>query len=79
MILFVSLFITKNKNCPSIFSINWSLLVSIISKAKLGFSILFTISTDREKLFLDNPDIYKGHVEFVEPEPSNNVNLHELY
>ncbi len=46
---------------------------------KTIFSILFTISTDREKLFLENPDIYKGHVEFVEPEPSNNVNLHELY
>lgn len=46
---------------------------------KTIFSILFTISIEKEKLFLDNPDIYKGHVEFVEPEPSNNVNLHELY
>ena len=46
---------------------------------KTIFSILFTISTDKEKQFLDNPDIYKGHVQFVEPEPSNNINLHELY
>ena len=46
---------------------------------KTIFSILFTISIEKEKLFLDNPDIYKGHVQFVEPEPSNNVNLHELY
>ena len=46
---------------------------------KTIFSILFTISTDKEKQFLDNPDIYKGHVQFVEPEPSNSINLHELY
>ena len=24
-------------------------------------------------------DIYKGHVQLVEPEPSNSINLHELY
>jgi len=46
---------------------------------KLSFSILFTISNDKEKIFLDNPNIYSGHVNFVEPEPSNNVNLNELY
>ena len=46
---------------------------------KILFSILFTISNDKEKQFLKEPDIYKGHVPLVEPEPSNSINLHELY
>lgn len=46
---------------------------------KISFSILFTISNDKEQKFLKDPDIYSGHVNFVEPEPSNSINLHELY
>ena len=46
---------------------------------KILFSILFTISIDKEEQFLKNPDIYKGHISLVEPEPSNNINLQELY
>ena len=46
---------------------------------KILFSILFTISIDKEGQFLKNPDIYKGHISLVEPEPSNNINLQELY
>ena len=46
---------------------------------KISFSILFTLSTDKEKIFLENPNIYSGHVNFVEPEPSNSINHNELY
>ena len=46
---------------------------------KILFSILFTISINKEEQFLKDPDIYKGHISFVEPEPSNNINLQELY
>jgi len=46
---------------------------------QLSFKILFTLSNDKEQEFLNDPNIYSGHVSFVEPEPSNNINLHELY
>jgi hypothetical protein len=46
---------------------------------KISFNILFTLSTDKEKIFLENPNIYSGHVNFVEPEPSNSINHNELY
>ena len=46
---------------------------------KILFSILFTISINKEEQFLKDPDIYKGHISLVEPEPSNNINLQELY
>ena len=46
---------------------------------KSSFNILFTISTDKEQIFLKNPNIYSGHVNFVEPEPSNSISLSELY
>ena len=46
---------------------------------KSSFNILFTISTDKEKIFLENPNIHSGHVNFVEPEPSNSISLNELY
>ena len=41
--------------------------------------ILFTISNDKEQKFLKNPDIYSGHVNIIEPEPSNNNDIHDLY
>lgn len=41
--------------------------------------ILFTISNDKEQKFLKNPDIYSGHVNIIEPEPSNVHNNHDLY
>ena len=46
---------------------------------KISFNILFTLSTDKEKKFLENPNIYSGHVNFVEPEPHNSINQNELY
>ena len=46
---------------------------------KISFNILFTLSTDKEKIFLEDPNIYSGHVNFVEPEPSNSINHNELY
>lgn len=42
-------------------------------------NILFTISNDKEQKFLKNPDIYSGHVNIIEPEPSNNNDIHDLY
>jgi len=46
---------------------------------KISFNILFTISNTKEQIFLKDPNIYSGHVSLIEPEPSNNINLHELY
>jgi len=46
---------------------------------KISFNILFTLSIDKEKKFLENPNIHSGHVNFVEPEPSNSINQNELY
>ena len=41
--------------------------------------ILYTISNDKEKIFLENPDVYSGHINIIEPEPSNNHDNHNLY
>ena len=46
---------------------------------KVCNNILFTISNDKEQNFLKNPDIYSGHVNIIEPEPSNNHNNYDLY
>tara|TARA_B110000977_G_C11006587_1_gene465996 strand:+ start:678 stop:1352 length:675 start_codon:yes stop_codon:yes gene_type:complete len=46
---------------------------------KVCNNILFTISNDKEQKFLKNPDIYSGHVNIIEPEPSNNHNNYDLY
>lgn len=42
-------------------------------------NILYTISNDKEQNFLKNPDVYSGHVNIIEPEPSNDHNIHDLY
>ena len=46
---------------------------------KISFNILFTISNDKETLFLENPDIYKGHVNIIEPEPIDEYDKYNLY
>ena len=46
---------------------------------KVAINILFTISNDKEKKFLKNPDIHSGHVNIIEPEPSNDHDIHDLY
>ena len=46
---------------------------------KISFNILFTISNDKENIFLKNPDIYKGHINIIEPESIDEYDKYNLY